>query len=152
MPDEAKWSKDLYEKFREDPAFVAETLALNVALQINAALEAEEMSRKEFAQRLKVSQPYVTQMLGGQTNMTILTLAKISCALGLRLSLSLEKLPRSQAQLCDAAVEENASASRLGVMTSFSTAQDGWATRSQGKTYPLLSSTIQTGSQDMMIA
>jgi transcriptional regulator with XRE-family HTH domain len=91
MIEESNWSKELNERLRNDPVYLAENVALSVSMQVNSVLIAEGIARKAFAERLGVSQPYVSQILGGQTNMTILTLSKVACALGLNLSVNMEK-------------------------------------------------------------
>jgi transcriptional regulator with XRE-family HTH domain len=91
MTEESNWSKEINEKLRNDPVYRAENVALSVSMQVNSVLNAEGIARKAFAARLGVSQPYVTQILSGQTNMTILTLSKVACALGLNLTVNMEK-------------------------------------------------------------
>lgn len=91
MTRESSWYRDLNEKLRNDPTYVAENVALKVAMQINAVLQTEGLAKKLFAEQLGVTQPYVSQILSGQTNMTILTLAKVACALGLDLSVNIAR-------------------------------------------------------------
>jgi transcriptional regulator with XRE-family HTH domain len=91
MTERASWWRDLGEKLKNDAVSIAEGIALEIAVQVNKVLEAEDLSRKNLAERMQVSQPYVTQILSGQTNMTILTLSKVASALGLQVSLTLKR-------------------------------------------------------------
>ncbi len=91
MTRESSWYGELNDKLRNDPIYVAENMALKVSTQVNAVLLTEGLTKKLFAERLGVSQPYVSQILSGQTNMTILTLAKVACALGLDLSVNIAR-------------------------------------------------------------
>ena len=73
------------------PVFIAEGIALDIALNVNDRLRQLAMTQKDLAVRLGVSAPYVSQVLGGQTNLTVLTLCKLSRALGLKLSITLRE-------------------------------------------------------------
>jgi transcriptional regulator with XRE-family HTH domain len=101
MNSESSWYRELNEKLRNDPIYVAENVALKVAMQVNEVLRTEGLTKKLFAEQLGVSQPYVSQILGGQTNMTILTLAKVACALGLDLSVRIARPSQPHLELGD---------------------------------------------------
>jgi transcriptional regulator with XRE-family HTH domain len=73
------------DEFRNDPVYVAERAALEVATQVHRRLEAEGKTQGDLAAVLSVSKGYVSQILGGNKNMTLLTLAKLACALDVEL-------------------------------------------------------------------
>ncbi len=64
-----------------------ETLMFEATELISELLEAQEVSRKELADRLGKSKGYVTQVLAGDRNMTLKTLADLAFALGRRIEL-----------------------------------------------------------------
>lgn len=84
-----KWFESLEEKFRDDPEFIAEKLALNVAAQIDLTMQRKGITRSELAKRIGTSTPYVSQVLNGTTNMTILTVCKLASAVGLEVDVQL---------------------------------------------------------------
>jgi len=61
-----------------------ESLVLEVTEEICRALESEEVTRKELAQRLGRSKGFVSQLLSGERNMTLRTVADLATALGYR--------------------------------------------------------------------
>ena len=63
---------------------MSEEIAFRIALEINERLKNIGMPKKNFAKSLGVSRPYVSQILQGENNMTILTICKIADALGMR--------------------------------------------------------------------
>ena len=73
-----KWNREA----EKDPVYLAESLAFEVAIEVYRQMKEAGLSQTRFAKRLGVSKPYVSQVLQGKTNMTILTLAKIAKALG----------------------------------------------------------------------
>lgn len=85
------WWAKLNEDLKNDPVYMAEGLSMQIALQVNSYIEKSRVSKKELANRLSVTPAYVSQILGGETNLTILTLCKIATALGLRPSIRLEE-------------------------------------------------------------
>lgn len=80
---EAAWLRDLTARMESNPSYIAEGIALDLAIQINKRLLALSLSRREYAGRLGVSQARISQMLGGQTNLTLLSLCKAAAAVGL---------------------------------------------------------------------
>jgi transcriptional regulator with XRE-family HTH domain len=63
-------------------------LAMQAAADLmTRALARQSISRSELARRLDVTQPYVTELLSGRTNITVSTLARVLAVLGARLSL-----------------------------------------------------------------
>jgi transcriptional regulator with XRE-family HTH domain len=91
MTESELWWKKLTARVEKDPVFIAEGIAIDIAMQVNDSLEERGIAQKELAQRLGVSQAYVSQILGGKTNLTILTLCKVAAALGLQPFIKLEE-------------------------------------------------------------
>jgi transcriptional regulator with XRE-family HTH domain len=69
-------------------------------------MEAQGISRAEFARRLGTSQAYVTRVLGGNANFTLKTMSKLALALDLELEVVLR--PRSDTAALDADRRERA--------------------------------------------
>jgi transcriptional regulator with XRE-family HTH domain len=83
MTDGEKWWKETTRKLRKDPEYLAAGLSLEIATRVNSGMLAASIGQREFAAKLGVSQPYVSQVLAGKTNLTILTLCKLAAALDL---------------------------------------------------------------------
>jgi transcriptional regulator with XRE-family HTH domain len=62
--------------------FAQEALIVDVAEEIWAALEEEQLSKADLAARLDKSKAFITQILNGSRNMTLRTLADVATALG----------------------------------------------------------------------
>ena len=62
---------------------------IDVALGLVRLMERNKVSRKELAQRLRVSLPMVTKILRGDTNLTIETIVRAARAAGGRLHIEL---------------------------------------------------------------
>ena len=77
------WWKELESSLANDPSFVAEGIALDLSIRINEQLERLRLTRKALADRLNVSQARVSQIMGGQINMTLLTMCRVALAVGL---------------------------------------------------------------------
>ncbi len=90
-----EWFSQRLEEYRDDPEFILEELILDVTEQICAAMEGQDISRSELAQRLGVSRAYITKLLNGQGNMTLRTLVAVGHALGVEVNVSMSSM-RSQ--------------------------------------------------------
>jgi transcriptional regulator with XRE-family HTH domain len=89
-----KWNREA----EKDPVYLAESLALEVAIEVYQQMKEAGLSQARFAKRLGVSRPYVSQVLQGKTNMTILTLAKIAKALGSDLTIAFKSCSEAMQQ------------------------------------------------------
>jgi uncharacterized protein len=67
-------------------------LVLQAAETIGEAMEEAGMSRADLARVMGTSRAHVTALLNGERNMTLRTLADVTCALGRRVGLTLEPL------------------------------------------------------------
>lgn len=70
-------------------AYVEESLVADVQHDIVGLMKAKGVSRAELARRLRVSAPYVSQILGDEdANLTLRTIARVYDALGERATIS----------------------------------------------------------------
>lgn len=88
----------LGEEREYDRLVAQETLILDATEAICEAMEPEQQSggtvtRKELADRLGCSKGHVTQLLAGDRNLTLRTLADMAGALGRKVRLNLEPIP-----------------------------------------------------------
>jgi transcriptional regulator with XRE-family HTH domain len=79
----------LLERWREDPALVAEGIALDLSVTLNKRLEQLDMTRKVLADRVQVSPGRISQIMAGNINLTLLSICKVALAVGLVPSLNL---------------------------------------------------------------
>ena len=70
------------------PVDQAESLKLEFAVAIDAAIKSLGLSRKEIADILQTSPAWVTKVLRGDVNLTIESMAKLCNAVGLELQLN----------------------------------------------------------------
>ncbi len=69
---------------RKNSDYYQEKLLMDISSRLVDALEAQNLKRKELAERLEVSPAYVTNVLRGHANLSIESLAKFAFALGLK--------------------------------------------------------------------
>lgn len=84
-----RWWSESGAKAQKTPEYKAEALAIDVAIQIGNRLKELSISRKQLSDRLKVSKAYVSQLLQGKSNMTLLTLCRVADAIELDLLVSM---------------------------------------------------------------
>ena len=70
-------------RYRNDPEYIADSWALAIAEEVVAELRRRGKSQTWLADRMGVSRSHVSSILNAPPNMTLLTLAKLSVALGL---------------------------------------------------------------------
>lgn len=91
MNNDTKPLLDKYaEEFANDPEYVAEGLAIKVTEEMLECLEQKGLSQSWLAERMGVSRAHVSRILNAQPNMTLLTIAKIAIALGIKPDVSLD--------------------------------------------------------------
>lgn len=78
-----EWFGAELERLKGDPEFVAEEMVVQVIADLCRAMKEQKLSKKELATRLKASPAFVSQVLNGKPNLTLLTLAKFAVALDL---------------------------------------------------------------------
>ena len=69
-------------EYEKSPKFVAEGLALKIAEEVARLLLEREMTQTQLAEAMKVSRSHVSSILNAPPNMTLLTFARLSLALG----------------------------------------------------------------------
>ena|ERR1700749_1285662 len=79
-----------------------ETLIVEATEELCRVMEGEddsgEITRKQLAERLGQTKSHVTQLLSGERNMTLRTLAQMADALGHRVEVALKPLPAPPGQ------------------------------------------------------
>ena len=85
-----QWWRDLTEGINDDPVYWAESIANTLAIEFKKQLDKKSITQKELSRRLEVSKPYVSQVLNGKSNMTLITLCKLAHALDLRPTVEME--------------------------------------------------------------
>lgn len=84
-----EWFKGQLEKFKNDIDFKTEGVILELTEKIVEIMERNKVSRTELANRLNVSNAYITKLLNGNPNLTIKSLVSIASALSRDLDISL---------------------------------------------------------------
>ncbi len=79
----------LLKKFQGDPQFIAEGLLLDINEQLVKLLQEQGVSKSVLAQRLGVSNAYISKLLNGNENLTIKQLVKIATVLGCKIDVAL---------------------------------------------------------------
>jgi transcriptional regulator with XRE-family HTH domain len=83
-----RWWNNLIDQVADDPEYLAEAKSIDLAIEIKTFMNKAGISQAELAEKMDVSPPYVNQILQGHNNMTILTMFKISAALGININIS----------------------------------------------------------------
>jgi transcriptional regulator with XRE-family HTH domain len=87
------FSKPLLEQYEEeyskDPEYIAEGLALKVTEEMLQILHNNNQTQTWLADKMGVSRARISRILNARPNMTLLTIAQISVALGVKPDISL---------------------------------------------------------------
>ena len=77
------------EKYREflkqvktSPDYWHEAAVLEFTEDLQRRMEEQDVSRAELARRMGTSRAYITRLLGGDANFTLMTMVKLSMAVG----------------------------------------------------------------------
>jgi len=81
------------QEYAKDPEFIAEGLAIKVTEEMLECLEKKKLSQSWLAEQMGVSRAHVSRILNARPNMTLLTIAKIAVALGVRPDVCLDTEP-----------------------------------------------------------
>ena len=75
--------KDLYsiQALRKQPEFILTQLQNHLYRELTAYMEKNELSKKQLAEKLGVSPSYISQVLNGRFNFTVLKLVELSLAI-----------------------------------------------------------------------
>jgi len=80
----------LYADIDNSPEYVAAGVQFDVAMATEDLMDKLNISNTQLAEAVGCSKPYITKILRGDSNFTILSLAKIACALNSDLKITLE--------------------------------------------------------------
>jgi len=80
-------------EYASDPEFVAEGLAIKVTEEMLECLEQKGFNQSWLADHMGVSRAHVSRILNARPNMTLLTIAKIAVALGVKPDVCLDSEP-----------------------------------------------------------
>jgi transcriptional regulator with XRE-family HTH domain len=86
-------------------AYVEELAVARVAMKLAAALEESDKSQKDVADALGVSEARVSQILNGEANLTIKTVARIADAIGQEFEPQFSPAHREVPRLAESAQE-----------------------------------------------
>lgn len=79
-------SLEKYRKFLEEvetsPDYWHEGAVLEFTLDLLHRMEEQNISRADLARRMGTSRAYITRLLGGDANFTLMTMVKLSMAVG----------------------------------------------------------------------
>jgi len=81
-----RWDK-LAQELKKTPEYYAEKLAFKITLIINEELKKRNLKCNDLAKMLDVSKSYVSQIMDGKQNLTLLTLGKLAAALNLEVDI-----------------------------------------------------------------
>jgi plasmid maintenance system antidote protein VapI len=83
--DDAESISEAFAKqYENDPEFVAEGLAISFVEDMLECLEKKDLNQSWLAEQMGVSRAHVSRILNARPNMTLLTIAKIAIALGVK--------------------------------------------------------------------
>lgn len=74
--------REFLERVETSPHYWHEVPVLEFTEDLLRRMEEQEMSRAELARRMGTSRAYITRLLGGDANFTLMTMVKLSMAVG----------------------------------------------------------------------
>ncbi len=80
------------EKLKNDPEFLTEKLLIHLTEQICKVMVDKGITRSGLARKIGVPRQYITRVLNGYPNLTLLTLTRIAVALETELSVSMQNI------------------------------------------------------------
>lgn len=80
---------ELFHRLAESEDYLIDALKVEIAEQIYAAMEQQNVKKAELARRLGTSRAYVTKLLQGNVNFTIDSLVKVARVLDCQLDIQL---------------------------------------------------------------
>lgn len=75
------WLENLLTEFQHDPEYHLEKLRLEIMEQVLELMERMNITRAELARKLGCSNAYITKLLNGSENLTLLKLTQIASVL-----------------------------------------------------------------------
>jgi transcriptional regulator with XRE-family HTH domain len=95
MGDESKSFSALFAAAQTHEEYWTERVILEFTEELTRWMELQGVSRKELAERIGSSQPYITKVLKGDVNFTLASMVKLARALGAELRIQLTPQTRS---------------------------------------------------------
>jgi plasmid maintenance system antidote protein VapI len=74
--------REFLERVETSPDYWHEGAILEFTLDLQRRMEEQDVSRAELARRMGTSRAYITRLLGGDANFTLMTMVKLSMAVG----------------------------------------------------------------------
>ncbi len=74
--------REFLERVETSPHYWHEVPVLEFTEDLLRRMEEQEISRAELARRMGTSRAYITRLLGGDANFTLMTMVKLSMAVG----------------------------------------------------------------------
>lgn len=71
-------------EYENDPEFIAEGLSIKVVEEMLELLSQRNLNQSLLAQKMQVTRAHISRILNAPPNMTLLTIAKIAVALGVK--------------------------------------------------------------------
>ena len=84
MRDETSWLDELDRQFAHDPEYIVHGMLLDITEQICRAMDRQDITRSQLADRLGVSRQYITNFLNTPTNTTLKSVVEFAVALKLQ--------------------------------------------------------------------
>lgn len=107
MEKTSGWFQRVLDDPKRRQVFEEERLILSVAEGIWEAMDQSCVTRAEIADRLGTTRANITQLLSGSRNMTLKSLAALSYACGVRVSLSFQPVPEPTGATSDYESQRN---------------------------------------------
>ncbi len=85
--------QELKDRVRSKPEYITEGYFADITEQLLAYMEKNEITKRELAEKMEVSQSRVSQFFNDNSNVTLKTLAKIARALGVSWTIKLNTYP-----------------------------------------------------------
>jgi transcriptional regulator with XRE-family HTH domain len=74
--------REFLEQVETSPDYWHEAAVLDFTMDLLHRMEEQNVSRAELARRMGTSRAYITRLLGGDANFTLMTMVKLSMAVG----------------------------------------------------------------------
>ena len=74
--------RDFLDRVETSPVYWHEGAVIEFTEDLQRRMEEQDISRAELARRMGTSRAYITRLLGGDANFTLMTMVKLSMAVG----------------------------------------------------------------------
>ncbi len=89
------------QELANDPEFIAEGLSIKIVEEMLQHLKDKGLNQSWLAEQTGVSRAHISKILNAQPNMTLLTIAKIAVALGVKPDVTLDSEKRNAMIMSD---------------------------------------------------